>query len=1622
MSKEKDNIPAEGADKRPDGSATKPVAKKHGRLWLRVPLYCLLALILLVVAVPVLLYVPAVQEFAKNVACKVVRDKTGMDISIGRFGLKFPLDVSLQNVSVVEATGDTMVRAGEVIADVKLLPLLHLDVDIKRLSLLDGYYRMVSPDSSMIMAVRAKSLVVGAGSSANLGKSEILLDEAEIKGGYLSLYMNVWRQQQQPVDTTTTPFLIKARRLQLEDFTFAMSMLPTIDTLRFNTRKLMLEDGIVDLRSNNITASLLKADGGSMRYLVPTPEYVASHPVPVDTLATPSAPITIKADSISLDGFDVLYATKGVRPAPGFDAGYIQLSDVAVGLRDFYNQASTVVLPVTKLRATERCGLDIVSGSGTVKVDSTGLELDNLLVTTPFSRISATAGVPFALMEMQPQAPLRAQADVVLGMPDIDAFMPDLKTYTRAFNRNPLRVSVVADGRLDDVTIEKFDMAIDRVLALKASGRARNVLDVDKLAGELTIDGRVTNPAPLEGLAGDLGFHLPAFTLRGKASAQGKRYAADMKLLTSQGDLLADGHVNLNAESYSADVSAGNLNVAHFLPDLGVGKVSARIKADGAGFNPSNPRMHTNADVNIASIEYNGCRLHDITAHASLLDGLFSITAESPNSVADLMLNGSGRIEKDTYEFDVTADVRSLDLKALGLDTALNNVRASFAITGTANPANWLYDVKAKVTDLVWNLPGQTIELPAGVSADVVAQADYMKADIVSDMTEVSFESPTGLKHLIDSFTAFGAAASSAVEKRELPVDSLSRLLPEFTLNASASGRGALQYFIAPSGLGLDTVWMSLRKDSLLNGNVNLLGLSSGSIATDTLRLDLKERGQMLDYALHMGNRPGTLDEFAQVDMRGYAGMNRVALMLRQRNIADETGYRVGLTGALVDDVATIHFTPLKSVIAYLPWTFNADNIVEVNLKNYRVKANLSAASAESSITLKTQDGLDGKPDELHLNLTNIKVQDFLKMSVYAPPLTATVNTDLRVAYDGDVLHGSGALGIRDFTYDKVRVGDFDLDVKAGLEGSGRTRALAGLRIDGKPALTAYSVLRSDSTGIKPDSLGVRLTRFPIAIANAFVGTETVRMGGWLNGEMRMGGTFMNPLLNGEISCDSVNVFIPMMGSTLRFDNTPLTVRNSVVNFNDFDIWAANENSLKINGNVDASKFSDVGIDMSLDANNFQLIGNDKRSKSELYGKLFLNMQASAKGKLSLLDINGSVNVLGATDVTYNLPATASTMATQQSEQGVVRFVNFNDSTQMVKADSVAPSMMMRINAALTITPGAQVVVNLSNNGTDKAQLSPSGTLRYYQNFMGDMTLNGQLTLGSGFVRYSILALGEKMFEFDPSSYVHWNGAIMNPVLNIKAWDEVKANIQQNGGNTRVVNFLVNLAATGTLSQPKLTFDLSTNDDLTIQNELQSMTPDQRSQQAMNLLLYGQYTGAGTKTVMGPLTGNLYNFLASQVNSWAAKNIRGVDLSFGVDQYDQRQDGREGSSMSYSYQVSKSLFNNRFKISVGGNYATDASADENLSQNLISDISFEYMIKQSQSYSMLVKLFRHNDYESILEGEITETGVGFVMKRKLGDMRRLFRFGNRRRNQQRKAAAAAADSTAKKEREVTPEK
>lgn len=78
--------------------------------------------LILFVVLCVLVYLPPIQNFLVNTATRYASEATGMQISIGRISLSFPLDLVVHRTLVIN-TGDTILYADRLTAQVQLLPL-----------------------------------------------------------------------------------------------------------------------------------------------------------------------------------------------------------------------------------------------------------------------------------------------------------------------------------------------------------------------------------------------------------------------------------------------------------------------------------------------------------------------------------------------------------------------------------------------------------------------------------------------------------------------------------------------------------------------------------------------------------------------------------------------------------------------------------------------------------------------------------------------------------------------------------------------------------------------------------------------------------------------------------------------------------------------------------------------------------------------------------------------------------------------------------------------------------------------------------------------------------------------------------------------------------------------------------------------------------------------------------------------------------------------------------------------------------------------------------------------------------------------------------------------------------
>lgn len=1563
----------------------------------KIILWIVLVPVILAILVPILLYIPPIQDWAVGFATDKVNASTGMNVHVGRLRLKFPLRLGIDDVTVIEATGDTMLTARSASVAVKVLPLLRGHVDVDGLSLDSAFYQLGNADSLMWLRAHIDRGDISA-TDILLKENTINLDRADISGVRVVLRM-LEDTTATPTDTTASaPWLIRAGRITLSDVDYSMEMMPIIDSLGCHIEHAALNMATVDMRNKKIFGRSLHIDSVAATYLYPAPDTNATTATS-DTTVTPDSEMwTITADTLRLTGREALYAQRGITPAAGFDPSYIAASDIVIEVDSFYNRGTSIRVPVRTFTAIERCGLPL-RADGLFTMDGKNMNASSFNISTLRSVLRFDASMGMGDITADPTVPLSLKGNGTISPADVALAFPDMKSMLSPLGL--LSFSTDIDGTASELNIYDLNMSMPGIFRLKGNGEVDYPFDPEKIGGNISFNGALASlsdkkfsflPIPT----------IPALALNGSADYHPGEASGDIEVTTNGGRLAADGSWSARPQDYDANITLDKFPVDVFMPSLGIGNITARATIDGRGYNPMSKNTSIDADIKIGQITYLKETYSDIALNTSLHAGEATGTLVSHNPGADATLGFTAMLQGDSIRYDIKGDLRDINLMTLHLSDSLNAGHMQISSSGFYNIATQGMDVTADVNSLMWQLPGITIEPGSPLTLNSRSEADGSRTSLANGDLNLLLTTPGSLFSFISGLTPAMTTIQSQLDSMRVDVPVLSNVIPHFTLYADMGRSNVASQYLAASGIDIGHLSASVSNDSLLRLNARLNTISVDKTRLDTIRFDAVQHGEYLVYNASMNNRPGTFDNFAHVTLNGFAGNNRASAFLKQENIKGEKGFNIGLNADIADSIVTVRFVPLKPTIAYKPWSINKDNFLSLDLATKHLDANLELTGDKSFVriftthpegeiaandTTHTHDRYHGEQEALKVQVSRVCLQDWLSINPFAPPIKGEVSADLSFKYEKPTITGNGTVSLADLYYGRDRVGDFDLDVNVANSAGGKLMADVTLMVDSIPTITARGVL-NDSTLATPFLLDFRMIKFPLKVVNPFIPGKMATLSGQLNGSMQITGDMANPTFDGYINFDTAAVKVTMLGTSFTFSDEKIPVDSNVITFKDFNILACNANPLAINGKLDASHISNILLDLDMAARNIQIVKSDRaRGGADVYGKAFLDLFAGVKGNMQRLNVDADISLLEGTNVTYVMPDAEQTIS-GQSDQDMVHFVQFNDTTSTRKADSIASTAMaLNLNADLHLREGATINVDLSANGTNRVHVMPSGDLDFSMSPLNGSRLTGRVNINSGFVRYTPPLMSEKNFAFQDGSYIAFNGDMMNPVLNIHAVDEVRANVTQDGQNSRLVNFNVMLAITNTFDNMNVSFDLSTNDDITVQNELSSMSAEQRANQAMNLLLYNVYTGANTKGTS--LAGNpLFSFLTSQLNTWAANNIRGVDISFGIDQYDRTYEGNTSTATTYSYRVSKSLFNDRFKIVVGGNYSTDADSDENFSQNLINDISFEYMLNASGS--MYVKIFRHTGFESILEGEITQTGVGFVLKKKLNTLWELF--------------------------------
>ncbi|MCD8172613.1 MAG: translocation/assembly module TamB domain-containing protein [Alistipes sp.] len=1552
---------------------------------LKVLLAVILSVAGLLVLVAILIYIPPVQRFIKDKALASVSRSTGLVVTIDNFRMRFPAIIRLDNITAIRPDGDTLLRSASVDARIALLPLVRSNLRASGLDLQDTFINYTDSAGTFILRGTLRSLTVPQ-ALVSLKRSDVDLGDLDISGLRAAITLGDTPPDDSPSDTARWKISLSAATLS--DIVFNMD--GTGGTLAADLRHADIKNTAVSLPEQTVTVAGIVLD--TARYSYSPPRQNAISPRPDSQPDIPGEPWTVNVASVTLNDNTARYYTADtLRRRAGFDTDDIFLTALDLRADSVYSRGSEVSLRLSALSFREASGLEVRQGTGSFAMDSAGLRLADFSLITAGSAVRADITAGKGVLDGDPAAPVTATVEARVDGNELLLFAPLGRQLAAAVSGRTMTIDASTGGTLSRLSISNLEADLPGMLQLTAGGTVTSLDDPVRLGGDIDFRGRTGDLSPLKSLIADTDLRNridipPGMTLHGHAAFSPGSLSPDLTLSVDEGTLHLAGNVNTSAERYDINLETVAFPLFRFLPRDSLGIATFTLNAEGSGFNPLSPAAAADLSLVIDRFDYCNYPYTDITLKALLSGGALQgdLHSGSRPLAADLQMEGT---TGDSLYVRVTGRVGNADIGALGLS------QTPLAVAGLLDANFRMWADTAYAASVVLD----TVRINHGDRSESITHAELfaragrhgVAARAETGDLDLEFMAAIPLDSIGARITAAGDEFGRQLSDRSLDMERLQQALPPLRLDLHAGSNNILHGLLLDNGYGFSTldVSASTLDSEQFRASVVAQGLQTSGLTLDTLNIWMRRNDKRLEYAVRLRNRPGNIDRVALVRARGYIEDNEAELSLLQRDRADSVGFRLGLTAGLSDTAITVRMMPDDLIFGYRPWTVNTENYFTYDFDR-ELYADLRLDGDGEHVYI-TSAQLDGIPQgAVRLDMGGVDIAATLGLFPSPPPAGGILSTDIRFGIAGPLTAVEGEVKIDSASWDGRRIGDIGLT--ADLRSDSTGNSLNGIRmsVDGTEVLTADGKLGNGVTDID-----ARLTSLPLEAVNPFLPEENIQAQGRANGELHLGSKPGGLVIEGRLGFADGSITVPIAGTTFTLPSDYIIFRQGQAIFDRYAITAPNGQPLTIDGSLDISDLSAPGADLTVEAENFELVNSQRSDGSDVYGRALTDIDITAEGSLDALRVRGDISVLTGTDVTYTLPD--NNLDVRDESQDIVTFISFSDTTAVFVADSAALlrvwGMDMLVN--VDIQDNVKATINLSADGNNRAELTGDGTLTYTMNSQGDSRFTGRYTLSGGTVVYNPPVISAKTFTVNDGSYVEWTGDITNPSFNVTATESLRINVESDG-STRSVTFEITVSIRNSLEDLALVFDLAAPSDLAIQNQLQSLSAEERSQQAIALLVYNTYTGPGT-TAKVDANNPLNSFIENELNQWARNSLPGVDLSLGVNSVTD-SDGNQHTD--YSYRVSKSLFDDRVQVTVGGSINPDAGTNENLRDNFVDDITLEYRL--SNRDNMFLKAYRYNTQESILEGEVTETGFGFVARKKLNKLKELFRL---RRSPEQKA-------------------
>jgi hypothetical protein len=543
--------------------------------------------------------------------------------------------------------------------------------------------------------------------------------------------------------------------------------------------------------------------------------------------------------------------------------------------------------------------------------------------------------------------------------------------------------------------------------------------------------------------------------------------------------------------------------------------------------------------------------------------------------------------------------------------------------------------------------------------------------------------------------------------------------------------------------------------------------------------------------------------------------------------------------------------------------------------------------------------------------------------------------------------------------------------------------------------------------------LDLAVRKMELSTFEGAMATAITRATGSINGAVKIGGTMAAPDVAGSLNFNNAAFNTTLLGGTFKIDNETLAVTESGFNFNNFTVRDSANNTLNLNGNVQTSNFINYYFNLDVDADNFQVINTTKKDNKIYYGDLVVSTDLHISGTERSPIIDGSVTVNEKTNFSVVVPQPEPGVA---QRAGIVEFVDMDapENDSLFRAyDSLNTSALVGYDIAVNIEVRKEAIFNmvLDEANGDFVNVQGEALLSAGIDPSGKITLTGSYELQRGSYQLSFNFI-QRRFEIQPGSRIVWLGEPTRANLDVTAiyvanaapLDLVEDQIQASQVAIRNTYFMqklpfeVHLALTGELLRPQVGFDIILPErsylvsrdviqivDIRLQQLRQE--PSELNKQVFALLLLNRFVGqdpfssstAGGFSASDFARQSVSRLLTEQLNKLAAGLIGGVDITFGVTSTDDYTTGDRRTRTDLNVGLSKRLLNDRLTVSVGSNFELEGpqntQSNSQGASNMIGDISINYKLSKDGRY--MLRTYRKNQYEGIVDGYIIESGLGF---------------------------------------------